>query len=81
MSNFTLSPPPPILVAILCNAPLLVLGPPLLIIIAQSLSMRSEIMSWRISQVTSYMWRFTGYLLKRISVSLDEQLSFPFRDV
>ena len=43
--------------------------------------MRTEIVSWRISRVTSYMWRFTGYLLKRISVSLDEQLSFPFRDL
>ena len=35
MSDFTLSPP--ILAGILCNAPPLVLGPPLLIIIAQSL--------------------------------------------
>ena len=36
MSDFTLSPP--ILAAILCNAPPLVFQPPLLIIIAQSLS-------------------------------------------
>ena len=36
MSDFTLSPL--ILAAILCNAPPLVLGPPLLIIIAQSLA-------------------------------------------
>ena len=43
--------------------------------------MRTEIISWRNSRVTSYMWRFTGYLLKRISVSLDEQLSFPFHDL
>ena len=43
--------------------------------------MRTEIISWRISRVTSYMWRFTGYLLKRISVSLDEKLRFPFRDL
>ena len=35
MSDFTLSPP--ILAAILCNAPPLVFQPPLLIIIAQSL--------------------------------------------
>ena len=37
MSDFTLSPP--ILAAILCNAPPLVFQPPLLIIIAQSLSL------------------------------------------
>ena len=36
MSDFTLSPP--ILAAILCNAPPLVFQPPLLIIIAQSLT-------------------------------------------